>query len=451
MSVYHGGPIGRSVSRCTPPPPAGCLCSSSWYPQSASGGTGFARTGVAVPRDDVDARRCRRQAQRQRRFPRDDRLPLELAARSEMGDADDRPGERNDRLEPLVRQPVPVLDLCGRCRPSRINQPASGLYTISPTMIPPPLPLVVLVCLGFAGLSLARANGIDSAASFHVATTGDDANAGTANHPFATLNRARDAVRAMERTKPVTVIVHEGTYRQTKTLELDVQDSGTSDCPVTWRAAGTEEVRIAGGPTLSATAFAPVTDESSRSRLHQTARANVLQLNVRSLDRDQIGDYPETFRGAPATPELFFNDQRMTVARWPNKGWATIAKLVETGSIPRDGDNPTTRRVRIQRRRAVAVERRRRRLAAGVLVLRLVRRDDPRQIDRSRTRQITLAAPALYGVQAGEPVAAAVPRAERARSSSTSRASFTSIATRKIALLLAARGDGRRARRRSRP
>ena len=31
-----------------------------------------------------------------------------------------------------------------------------------------------------------------------------------------------------------------------------------------------------------------------------------------------LGRYPDSFRGAPAVPELFFNDQRMTPARWPN-------------------------------------------------------------------------------------------------------------------------------------
>jgi hypothetical protein len=35
---------------------------------------------------------------------------------------------------------------------------------------------------------------------------------------------------------------------------------------------------------------------------------------------------------------LFFNESRMTLARWPNEGWATIARIVEPGSRPRDGD-----------------------------------------------------------------------------------------------------------------
>ncbi|MFN7562673.1 MAG: hypothetical protein ACK5TH_12895, partial [Prosthecobacter sp.] len=41
-----------------------------------------------------------------------------------------------------------------------------------------------------------------SAADFHVATNGDDKNPGTQEKPFATLERARDAVRASRAGKP---------------------------------------------------------------------------------------------------------------------------------------------------------------------------------------------------------------------------------------------------------
>src|SRR5437764_6456510 len=79
------------------------------------------------------------------------------------------------------------------------------------------------------------------AATFHVAVSGNDANAGTSAAPFATLGRARDAIRAIKRDEPLTIIVHGGTYIQNKTLELDAADSGTSSCPVVWQAAKNEE------------------------------------------------------------------------------------------------------------------------------------------------------------------------------------------------------------------
>jgi hypothetical protein len=71
------------------------------------------------------------------------------------------------------------------------------------------------------------------AADFHVATNGDDTNPGTPEKPYATLERARDAVRASRTGKPYAeatlearVVLHSGTYRLAKTLVLEPQDSG---------------------------------------------------------------------------------------------------------------------------------------------------------------------------------------------------------------------------------
>jgi hypothetical protein len=35
---------------------------------------------------------------------------------------------------------------------------------------------------------------------------------------------------------------------------------------------------------------------------------------------------------------LYFNDQRMSIACWPNEGWTTIAGIIDGGARPRDGD-----------------------------------------------------------------------------------------------------------------
>ena len=245
--------------------------------------------------------------------------------------------------------------------------------------------LVVLLSLLLTDRSIAEAP-----RAFHVATTGSDDNPGTADRPFATLERARDAVRSIERTTPLTVVLHGGTYVQTKTLELDPRDGGSADCPVTWLAAENEDVRISGGPVLPGDAF--------------TGKTNILQLDLRSLSREQIGEYPETFRGAPQAPELFFNDQRMTIARWPNRGWATIAKLIDAGSIPRDGDNSNRPGVF----EYSGDEPSRWNADAGVWLQGYWCYDwydqtiKVKSIDRER-KQITLAAPALYGVRQGNP------------------------------------------------
>lgn len=65
---------------------------------------------------------------------------------------------------------------------------------------------------------------ISMAAEFHVAPTGNDTNPGSADKPFATLEKACAAARATAGAD--TVIVHPGTYFPENTLELTPADSG---------------------------------------------------------------------------------------------------------------------------------------------------------------------------------------------------------------------------------
>jgi hypothetical protein len=55
---------------------------------------------------------------------------------------------------------------------------------------------------------------------------------------------------------------------------------------------------------------------------------------LRRLGITNYGTFPDQFSGAALVPELFFNDQRMTLARWPNEGWAEFSKVIESGPAP---------------------------------------------------------------------------------------------------------------------
>jgi len=165
-------------------------------------------------------------------------------------------------------------------------------------------------------------------ADFYVAPTGSDANPGTKRKPFATLERAREAVRAREASSnPVTVWLRGGDYLRTNAFELSAADSGTASSPVVWSAYRNEPVRLLGGRIL--TGFEPLTDGAVRSRLHESARSHVMQVDLRRLGITDFGEMKSRGFARPTTPshcELFFNHQPMTLARWPNEGaWQKIA------------------------------------------------------------------------------------------------------------------------------
>lgn len=173
-------------------------------------------------------------------------------------------------------------------------------------------------------------------ADYYVSTQGKDTNPGTRDKPFATLERARDAIRDAEQTRPVTVWLRGGVFRRDKPFELTAKDSGVS-----YRAFGTERVSVMGGVALPAGAFSTVSDAAVTRRLDPQAAPHILAADLKMLGLTDFGPaWPDNFRGYNGWPELFFNGRRMQLARWPNTGFARMGKVLDKGSVPRVGEKP---------------------------------------------------------------------------------------------------------------
>ncbi len=83
-----------------------------------------------------------------------------------------------------------------------------------------------------------------SAATFFVSPTGDDANVGTKSKPFASLTRARDAVRASKSQHPkenFTVLVRGGVYRLKETVVFSIDDSAADGRTITYASYENEK------------------------------------------------------------------------------------------------------------------------------------------------------------------------------------------------------------------
>jgi hypothetical protein len=195
-----------------------------------------------------------------------------------------------------------------------------------------------IVCM--LGLCLAFAGRV-TAVEFFVATDGNDAWEGTRARPFATLEGARDAIRRLQGNGPLpagglTVWLRGGTYPRAETFTLGAEDSGTPDAPIAYRACEGEEVRLTGG--RSVTGWTPVTDPAVLARLDPAARGNVLQTDLPAQGITDFGALQSRGFGRPRTPahlELFVGGQVMTLARWPNDGFDTIAGF--PGAAGNDG------------------------------------------------------------------------------------------------------------------
>ncbi len=168
------------------------------------------------------------------------------------------------------------------------------------------------------------------AADFYVAPAGNDANDGTKNQPFATLERARDAVRDAKAPDGSTIWLRGGIYYRTASFELAAADSGTAQAPIIYRAFGDENVVLSGGRLINNASFRPV-PESITARLDPAARGQVFQLDLAPLKLKTSGPFPDVFRDGGGLFELFGDGVRLPLSRWPNHGYSTMERVLDKG------------------------------------------------------------------------------------------------------------------------
>ena len=139
---------------------------------------------------------------------------------------------------------------------------------------------------------------------FYISTEGNDAWSGTlaepnqdgADGPFATLGKARDAIRHLKTqgplNKPVTVTIRGGLYALSEPVIFTPEDSGTLTCPITYAAYPGETPVFSGGRRITGW-------KRGRGKLWTTV-------------------VPGVKEGKWYFRQLFVNDQRRQRARTPN-------------------------------------------------------------------------------------------------------------------------------------
>jgi len=189
-----------------------------------------------------------------------------------------------------------------------------------------------------------------AALDLYVAPTGSDANAGTQAAPFATVARARDAIRTLKGgaglpAEGVTVWLRGGLHNLAASVLFDSRDSGTASLPVTYAGWPGEDARITGGRTLDPAAFRLVDSASAVwSRLDPAARGQVYALDLRGQGITDFGTLrPRGFGLSAAAPlELFVDGRPMTLAQWPNRrdAWTRTVAAASSTQFTYAGSRP---------------------------------------------------------------------------------------------------------------
>lgn len=145
-------------------------------------------------------------------------------------------------------------------------------------------------------LLLAILTGTAAAADFHVIPNGNDEDPGMEAKPFATLARAKEAVRGLVASalkSDVRVVLHGGTYTLGAPMVFTSADSGSADHTITYAAAPGETVLISGGRGI--TNWTP--DGGGKWTV----------------------ELPGVKSGQWFFRQLVINDRRAVRARWPNE------------------------------------------------------------------------------------------------------------------------------------
>jgi len=177
-----------------------------------------------------------------------------------------------------------------------------------------------LVCFCFGSSAMAT--------DYYVNPTGNDLWSGTLNlpnavqtdGPFKTLERAKLAIRTLKTTNQftdkVTVTIASGRYYLNQALNFTLLDSGLPGKEILWQGEPGAQVTISGGLPITCT---------KRNATFWDCPVTTLPVSTAYYDTGRI-------KGNGPKFELFVNDQKLELARWPDKDWAHIKIPVDTKS-----------------------------------------------------------------------------------------------------------------------
>ncbi len=149
-------------------------------------------------------------------------------------------------------------------------------------------------------------------------------------------------LRAEQPEKAVEVNIAAGSY-SASALRMTAEHSGTESAPVTFKAEG--KVVFSGAFELDTAKFKAVSGEV-KERLKPEAREHVLMFNLKEegITKDDIGPFMSSDKNAlkyegykaGGNAELFWNEKRLTLSRYPNEGFVEIQGIKDMGVVKRE-------------------------------------------------------------------------------------------------------------------
>jgi len=162
-----------------------------------------------------------------------------------------------------------------------------------------------------------------SAGELYIAPNGNDANPGTREQPFATLQKARDAIRAAkagtQNTESWTVRIAAGTYELTAPIVFEPEDSGTAENPIRYVGEAGKTV-FSGGKRI--TGWTEIQDGDWKGVW--------------------VADIPKTEGTPDFFEQVFVGERRAARSRYPNEGFLKPVLIEQDVPITENVPKPPT-------------------------------------------------------------------------------------------------------------
>lgn len=154
-----------------------------------------------------------------------------------------------------------------------------------------------------------------------VSPNGSDSNAGTYQLPLKSITAGiAKGISAMGSAngKKVSVVLRGGDYYISDTITLNAATSGTKDNPFVIQGFQGEKVNVKMSKKLIPTMFSQLTDKNVLDKVPAESRKYIGVYNLSGILKSSDTN----------NQNLILNDNEQTVARWPNKGFDRVDKIV---------------------------------------------------------------------------------------------------------------------------
>ncbi|NDV61724.1 right-handed parallel beta-helix repeat-containing protein [Puniceicoccales bacterium CK1056] len=199
--------------------------------------------------------------------------------------------------------------------------------------------IIAFLCLTGGSMTLAQPNATIydiSGNTYFVSACASSDGDGSRENPFATLEQARDQARKdllKTFTPPEGAVIQlePGVYYLEESFILDHQDAYPAYSQLTIQGSDDGESILNMGRKVPMDEIKPVLDESILKRLRPEARdhVKVIDLLVLGIDLEPLPVLYKDLDGGQ--PEIFWNDERLPLSRYPNEGTLTMGELISPG------------------------------------------------------------------------------------------------------------------------